>query len=162
MIKIYTDSSFNEKYRVAGIGVVIQNGPDKKVLNNSIKVSNNNIGEMCAIWYALNIARRYSGPIEIYTDSQTAINYINGFTPKNKELTLEQKINRLELKKWAYRINKIKPDDCQIIHVKAHTGKYSDHAINNAIADLAAKNGFFHYMQNIAASAAMNKKHIEK
>lgn len=149
MINIYTDSSFNDKYRVAGVGVVMDFGVEKKMFKNCFNLPNNNTGELAAIWFALSIARKYNPPFIIYTDSQTAIDYINGVAEKKKELTAEQLKNRLELKKWAYRIKKIMPNDCQIIHIKAHTGHHNDHATNNDHADKEAKNAVYKYIKSL-------------
>lgn len=149
MIKIYTDSSFNDKYKVAGVGVVIDLEIEKKLFKNCFKLPNNNTGELAAIWYALSIARKYKPPFIIYTDSQTAIDYINGVAEKKKDLTPEKIRNRLELKKWAYRIKKIMPIECQILHIKAHTGHHNDNAVNNAHADQEAKNAVYKYINSL-------------
>ena len=144
---IYTDSSFNEKSKVAGIGCVLISGQKRYTFSNWIKAANNNIGELYAIYYALNIARRYPGPHTVMTDSQTAIGYITG-NIKDKEGTPEQVRNRLECKKWAYRINQISPEGIILGKVKAHTGHYQRDAIQNALADLLAKEGVVKFLES--------------
>lgn len=144
---IYTDSSFNEKSKVAGIGCVLISGQKRYTFSNWIKAANNNIGELYAIYYALNIARRYPGPHTVMTDSQTAIGYITG-NIKDKEGTPEQVRNRLECKKWAYRINQISPEGIILGKVKAHTGHYQRDAIQNALADLLAKEGIVKFLES--------------
>lgn len=154
-MKIYTDSSFNEKHGVAGIGCVIIDGEKRRVFSNWAKLDNNNLGELCAIYYALSIARGSPGPHTIYTDSQTAIAYITG-NIKDKPLNPAQQKNRLECRKWAYRINRIMPADLKIEKVKAHTGHYQTHAINNAMADLLAKEGIVKFFETLTPNIPRN------
>ncbi|MBQ8465699.1 MAG: hypothetical protein IJ545_06795 [Alphaproteobacteria bacterium] len=142
---IYTDSSYNERFGVAGIGCLIIDGEKRRIFSNWIELPNNNVGELYAIYYALTIASRATGPHTVYTDSQTAIAFIQG-TIKDKPLTPQQQRNRLECQKWAYRINRIMPEGLTIEKIKAHTGHYQTGAINNAIADLLAKEGIVKYM----------------
>lgn len=145
---IYTDSSFNDQYRVAGIGCIIIDGEKRRIFSNWVKLANNNLGELCAIYYALTIARGAPGPHIVYTDSQSAIAYISG-NIKDKPLTPAQQKNRLECRKWAYRINRIMPVGLKIEKVKAHTGHYQIHAINNAMADLLAKEGIVKFLNSV-------------
>lgn len=152
---IYTDSSFNDKHKVAGIGCVIIDGQKRRIFSNWIKLANNNLGELYAIYYALTIAGGKPGPHTIYTDSQTAIAYITG-NIKDKPLTPEQQKNRLECRKWAYRINQIMPEGLKIEKVKAHTGHYQRNAVNNAMADLLAKEGVVKFFETITPSVPQN------
>lgn len=142
---IYTDSSYNERFGIAGIGCLIIDGEKRRIFSNWIKLPNNNAGELYAIYYALIIASQATGSHTVYTDSQTAIAYING-SIKEKPLTPQQQKNRLECQKWAYRINHFKPTGLTIEKVKAHTGHYQTKAINNAMADLLAKEGIVKYL----------------
>lgn len=145
---IYTDSSFNDQYGVAGIGCIIIDGEKRRIFSNWVKLANNNLGELCAIYYALTIARGAPGPHIVYTDSQSAIAYISG-NIKDRPLTPAQQKNRLEYRKWAYRINRIMPVGLKIEKVKAHTGHYQIHAINNAMADLLAKEGIVKFLNSV-------------
>lgn len=145
---IYTDSSFNDKHKVAGIGCVIICGQQRRIFSKWIKTENNNIGELYAIYYALELIREYPGPHTLYTDSQNAIAYISD-NVKDRPLTPKQQKNRLECRKWAYRINQIAPQDLKIEKVKAHTGHYQFKAINNAMADLLAKEGIVKFLNSI-------------
>lgn len=148
---IYTDSSFNEKHGVAGIGCVIICGQQRRIFSKWIKAENNNIGELYAIYYALELIRQYPGPHTVYTDSQNAIAYISD-NIKDRPLTPKQQKNRLECRKWAYRINQIAPQGLKIEKVKAHTGHYQFKAINNALADLMAKEGVVKFLNSLTQS----------
>lgn len=155
---IYTDSSYNEKHGVAGIGCLIIDGEKRRIFSNWIKLPNNNAGELYAIYYALTIASSATGPHTVYTDSQTAIAYING-TIKEKPLTPQQQKNRLECQKWAYRINHFKPEGLTIEKVKAHTGHYQIKAVNNAMADLLAKEGIVKYLNTLFLAESRKRGH---
>ncbi len=148
---IYTDSSFNEKHGVAGIGCVIICGQQRHIFSKWIKAENNNIGELYAIYYALELIKQYPGPHTVYTDSQNAIAYISD-NVKDRPLTPKQQKNRLECRKWAYRINQIAPQGLKIEKVKAHTGHYQFKAINNALADLMAKEGVVKFLNSLTQS----------
>lgn len=87
MITIYTDSSYNEANQVAGIGCVAIEGEKRRIFSTYHKLSSNNEGELFAIWYALLIYP--NKPVKVYTDSQTAISYINGNVREDKPLTLK-------------------------------------------------------------------------
>ncbi len=152
---IYTDSSYNDKHGVAGIGCLIIDGEKRRIYSNWIKLANNNLGELYAIYYALTIAGSKPGPHTIYTDSQTAIAYITG-NIKDKPLTPEQQKNRLECRKWAYRINRIAPEGLKIEKVKAHTGHYQRNAVNNAMADILAKEGIVKFFETLTPNAPQN------
>lgn len=145
---IYTDSSYNDKHGIAGIGCLIIDGEKRRIYSNWIKIENNNLGELYAIYYALTIASAEEGPHTIYTDSQTAIGYIEG-TIKDKSGSPQQIKNRLQCKMWAHRINRIIPEGIKIEKVKAHTGHYQFSAINNAMADLLAKEGVVKFLATL-------------
>lgn len=153
---IYTDSSYDQKNGVAGIGCLIIDGKKRRIFSNWIKLPNNNVGELYAIYYALMIAGSRTGPHTIYTDSQTAIGYING-SVKDKPGTTQQIKNRLQCKMWAHRINKIAGANLKIEKVKAHTGHYQTNAINNAMADLLAKEGIVKYLNSVSIAKQNNR-----
>lgn len=84
MIKAYTDASFDEKRGIAGIGVVIKDGLKERVFSVWTKARAVNDAELFAIHLASILTE---GKGIIYTDSQTAISYINGEI-KDKPRTL--------------------------------------------------------------------------
>jgi ribonuclease HI len=141
MVKIYTDSSYDDKKRIAGIGCVIIRGSERHIFSNNFKASTNNEGELFAIWFALNLCPNEK--VTLYTDSLSAINLIENPNPKDKTLTPEQRENRARCRYWAYKIRQqIKNlDSFEVEHIKAHTGKFQQHYINNQLADLLAREG---------------------
>lgn len=134
MIKAYTDSSYDEKRKIAGIGIVIENGSKRRVISNWIKAQSNNEAELFAIHLASILTE---GKGEIYTDSQAAISYIKGEI-KDKPRTHEQYIRHKHCEFWAYQIRKrgIMPKK-----IKAHQHKFQTHSMGNRMADLLANEG---------------------
>lgn len=51
-------------------------------------------------------------------------------------------------KKWVYRINQISPEEIILGKVKAHTGHYQRDTIQNALADLLAKEGVIKFLES--------------
>ena len=74
MIKAFCDSSYDERKGIAGIGVIVQDGQKRRVYSNWIVASSNNEAELFAIHLASILTE---GKGVIYSDSQTAISYIN-------------------------------------------------------------------------------------
>lgn len=134
MIKCYTDSSFDEKKGIAGVGVVIENGSKRRVVSNWIKAQSNNEAELFAIHLASILTE---GKGVIYTDSQVAISYIKGEI-KDKPRTREQYIRHKHCEFWAYQIRKrgIMPEK-----IKAHQHNFQTHSMGNRMADLLANEG---------------------
>lgn len=141
MVRIYTDSSFDDLRSISGIGCVVIRGAERHTYSNHIKTNTNNEGELFAIWFALNLCPNED--VTLYTDSLSAINMIDNPNPKEKPLTPTQRENRARCRYWAYKIRQqIKNlKSFNIEHVKAHTGKFQQHYINNQLADLLAKEG---------------------
>lgn len=163
-VVIYTDSSYNDKHRVAGIGCVIIEGQSRKILSNYQKLSSNNEGELFAIWFALLTCPNKE--VTLYTDSQSAINYINGNYPKNnphRPLTLEQKENRARLKIWSYKIRQLLKNNpsFRVEHIKAHTNRYQFHYMQNQMADLLAKEGVAKYFATLQNTIQIHKNNIK-
>ena len=131
-MKIYCDASFNEKSQTAGIGLYIVDGVKRKVISNWIKCRTVNEAELFAIYIAGILG---GGRAKIYTDSQTAIYYINGEI-KDKPRTREQYINHKYCEFHAKRIRKlgIVPEK-----VKGHQQTFK--GVGNRMADLLAKEG---------------------
>lgn len=134
MIKCWVDSSFDDKRNVAGIGILIVNNGKKRIYSLYTYTRTNNEAELFAIHIA-NILTHGQGTI--YTDSQTAIDYING-NIKDKPRTQEKWINHKYCEYWAYQIRK---SPCKVEKVKAHTHNFKTHSIGNRLADLLAQNG---------------------
>lgn len=133
-MKAYCDASFDDKKGIAGIGVVIENGSKRRVVSNWIKARSNNEAELFAIHLASILTE---GKGEIYTDSQTAISYINGEI-KDKPRTREQYIRHKFCEFWAYQIRKC---GITVEKIKAHQHKFQTHSMGNRMADLLANEG---------------------
>ena len=133
-IKCYCDSSFDEKRGIAGVGVVIEDGSKRRVVSNWIKARSNNEAELFAIHLASILTE---GKGVIYTDSQTAIEYIK-HDIKDKPRSLEQYIRHKHCEYWAYQIRRrgIIPEK-----IKAHQKTFQTHSIGNRLADLLANEG---------------------
>ena len=133
-MKAYCDSSFDEKKGIAGIGIVIENGTKRRLISNWIKARSNNEAELYAIYLA-GILTENNGII--YTDSQTAIEYIT-HDIKEKPRTKEQYLRHKHCEYWALKIRK---QNVQIEKIKAHQKVFQTHSLGNRFADLAANEG---------------------
>ncbi|MCM1324737.1 MAG: hypothetical protein NC218_11510 [Acetobacter sp.] len=132
MIQAYTDASFDKENNIAGIGIVIINGQKRRDYALFVPCRTANAGELFAIQLA-NILTH--GQATIYTDSQTAYQYIiNGVGEKKR--TREQYLNHLECKYWAYQIKR--STNISVIKVKAHKRHYNKDSANNMVADSLA------------------------
>ena len=81
MIEAYTDASFDKDNGVAGVGIVIIDGHKRKDYALFVPCRTANAGELFAIHLACILTH---GQATIYTDSQTAYQYIiNGVSEKN-------------------------------------------------------------------------------
>ncbi len=134
MLKAYCDSSFDDRLSVAGIGVVIREGEKERVYSTWLKVHSNNEGELFAIHLASILTERQG---IIYTDSQTAITYING-SIKDKPRTREQYIRHKHCEYWAVQIRR---RNIHVEKIKAHEKKFQSHCMGNRLADLLAQTG---------------------
>lgn len=132
---IFVDSSFDEKRGIAGVGIYIKNGVKEQCISNWMTVDNNNYSEMFGIYLASILMQGKQGTI--YTDSQTALAYINNQV-KEKPRTKEQYVKHQRLRLLAYKIRRL---GCNIEKVKAHEKKYQKLSLGNNMADLLAKNG---------------------
>ncbi len=132
MIEAYTDASFDKENGVAGVGIVIIDGHKRKDYALFVPCRTANAGELFAIHLACILTH---GQATIYTDSQTAYQYIiNGVTEKKR--TQEQYLNHLECKYRAYQIKRCK--GVTVVKVKAHKRHYDKDAANNMVADSLA------------------------
>lgn len=134
MIVAFTDANIDKK-GIAGIGIVIIENGKRKEYALYTKCRTINAAELFAVHLA-NILTH--GQAAIYTDSQTAISYIEG-NIKEKPRTREQYLNHLECKYWAYQV---KRSPCKALKVKAHTNRRNELAANNKLADTLAVLGY--------------------
>jgi ribonuclease HI len=133
-MKAYCDSSFDERNGVAGIGVTVIDGQKRRVYSNWIRARTNNEAELFAIHLASIIA---GADAEIYSDSQTAISYIEN-NVGDKPRTREQYLNHKHCEFWAAQIRR---RGVKAIKIKAHEKKFEVHSIGNRLADLLANEG---------------------
>lgn len=132
---IFVDSSFDDKKGIAGIGLYIKNGVKERCISNWIPTDNNNFSEMFGIYLASILIHGKKGTI--YTDSQTALAYINNQVG-DKPRTQEQYIRHQHMRVLAYKIRRL---GANIQKTKAHDKRLQKDAIANNIADLLAKSG---------------------
>ncbi len=133
-MKAFCDSSYDERKGIAGIGVVVQDGQKRKVYSNWIRASSNNEAELFAIHLASILTE---GRGVIYTDSLTALSYINNEI-QDKPRTKEQYIRHKMCEYWAYQIRR---RGITVKKIKAHTHNFQTHSMGNRFADLAANEG---------------------
>ena len=138
-MEIFCDASFDNKRRVAGWGLIIKDGAKEKPRSNWFHVDNINLAEIFAIHTACVLMGGEKGTI--YTDSQTALAYINGDV-KEKPRTREQYINHQKMKFWAAKIRKF---DVKIEKIKAHQKNMQLFSLLNHEADINAKKGLSKY-----------------
>lgn len=132
MIKAYTDASFDRDRNVAGVGIVIIDGQKRRDYALFVPCRTANAGELLAIHLASILTH---GQATIYTDSQTAYQYvINGVAEKKR--TREQYLNHLECKYWAYQIKRSL--GVSVVKVKGHRRHYDKDLANNMVADSLA------------------------
>lgn len=134
-MKIFTDSSYDEKRKVCGIGIYIEKDCENTTISNFITTDDNNYGEMFAIYLAAIIG--HGKNCTIYTDSLTAVDYIEDKI-KEKPRDEEAYIRHQRLRLLAYKIRRLKPD---IKWIKGHQKHYQQLCIGNQLADLLAKQG---------------------
>ena len=131
----YCDSSFDDKRGVAGIGIVIQDGEKQRIFSNWIHCKSNNYGELWAIYITAILT---SGQATIYTDSESALAYINNKINPDRPRTQAQYIEHQKMRVLAYKVNRLHP---KVEKVKAHTRQFKFLSIGNALSDLLAKQG---------------------
>ena len=134
-IEAYCDSSYDEKKKIAGIGIVIKEGEKQRMLSNWIPCGSNNYGELWAVYIA-SILIGDKGVI--YTDSECALAYLDGRINPDRPRTHRQYIEHQNMRVLAYKVNRLHPN---VQKVKAHTRQMKFLSIGNAMADLCAKQG---------------------
>lgn len=135
----YSDASFDDEKKVAGWGVVIDKGIKTSPVSNWIPCEDVNYAELFAI-YEAGILLGGSGVI--YTDSQTAIDYIQGRIRDDKPRNHQQYIKHQQKKVLAYKINKL---NIEVRKIKAHSKEIKENELNNNDADIQAKKGLMKY-----------------
>lgn len=139
-MKIFTDASFDDKRKIAGIGICIQDGYKQRIFSIWTPARTINDAEL----YAIHIASILSeGRGVIYTDSQTAISYINDQI-KDKPRTKEQYLNHMQCRYWASQIKRRK---IQVEKIKGHKKLFQTHQLGNNLADLLARTGLAKYYE---------------
>lgn len=138
-MKAYSDASFDKDRKVAGWGVVIDKGVKTTPVSNWIPCEDVNYAELFAIYEAGILL---GGTGVVYTDSQTAIDYIEGRIQDNKPRTHEQYIRHQQKKVLAYKINKL---NLEVRKIKAHSKELKENELNNNDADVQAKKGLMKY-----------------
>lgn len=133
MIRVFVDSSFDDRLGIAGIGIAVYKGESKEVISHYIKASSNNEAEI----YACYIGGILAQGGEVYTDSQTAIDYINQ-TIREKPRTQTQYIRHKHCEYWAYKARRL---GVRPIKIKAHTQYFQTLYTGNRLADIASKDG---------------------
>lgn len=134
MMKVYCDSSFDDRRGIAGIGVTIVDGEKRRTYSSWIRARSNNEGELFAIHLASILSE---GRGIIYTDSQCALTYISGLV-QDKPRTREQYLNHKHCEYWAKQIRR---RGVSAEKIKAHQKTFQVHSIGNRMADLLANEG---------------------
>ncbi len=140
-MRIFTDSSFHEKEKVAGVGLVVCKGERRDLISNYVRCESNNEGELYAVYLACILSG--GEKCEIITDSQVAIQYITKGVA-DKPRTREQYIRHKRCEYWSYKIRIFK--NISFTKVKAHTGYYQKNSIHNTMSDILAKDGLSKYL----------------
>jgi ribonuclease HI len=156
VIDIYTDGSLKrtKQGNVCGYGIYFPNGELKNIALpfNEGKLTNNR-AELYAIRQAiLRVVKKYTFDIiNIYTDSEYSQKSLtlwiknwkrnNWQTSTRKPVENQDIIKKIDkyLVKYKGKIN--------IQWVRAHTGKYDTHSINNSEADRLANEGAERYKE---------------
>lgn len=139
---IFTDCSYDAKRKIAGIGILIKDGVKQKTISNWIPAPDNNFGEIWAVYLAAILMGGKEGTI--YTDSMTAIAYVNDIV-KDKPRTREQYENHQRMRLMGYKIRKL---GVNVEWVRSHDKQLKYESLSNNIADLLAKMGVNKYLQN--------------
>ena len=147
-MKIYTDASIDDRNQIAGIGIIIQDGLQRKVFSTWMRARTINEAELFAIHLALILSE---GKGTIYTDSQTAISYIKDEI-KDKPRNLQQYINHKHCEYWAKQIRNrgIYPEK-----IKGHQKVFQVHAYGNKMADVLAGEGRAKYYESLREAKRM-------
>ena len=134
-MEIFCDSSFDDKNKIAGIGLLIKDGVKQRAISNWVKAPNNNFGEIWAIYQAAILMGGKDGVI--YTDSQSALAYVENRV-REKPRSKEQYENHQRMRLMGYKIRKL---GVKVEWVKGHDKQMKNSSLSNNMADLLAKMG---------------------
>lgn len=111
-IIVYADGACSGNPGPAGIGVVMQDGKQRRELSKFLGQGTNNIAELTALWEAAQMIEEVSRPVRLHTDSKYAIGVLSmGWKAKaNQELIAQVKRSLARLL------------DLELIHVPGHAG----------------------------------------
>ena len=137
---IFCDCSYNSKFSIAGIGIYIRDGVKQRAVSNWIPAPDNNYGEIFGIYIAGILMGGKDGTI--YTDSQTALAYINDRI-KDKPRTKEQYERHQRMRLMGYKIRKL---GVKVEWVKGHQHNLQMKAVDNSLADSFAKQGISKFL----------------
>lgn len=143
-MKVWVDSSFDERKRVAGIGLYIEDGARQKVVSNWIPCPSNNYAELYAVYIGAILS--HGTGATIYTDSECALNYIKNRV-LNKERTPEQYRVHQMMRVLAYKIRVLNPT---VEKVKAHSRQVKMLEIGSNMSDMASRQGRAKYYSKLA------------
>jgi ribonuclease HI len=111
-IIIYADGACSGNPGPAGIGVVMQDGPQRKELSQFLGQGTNNIAELTAVLEAARVIEQPERPIRFHTDSKYAIGVLSmGWKAKANQALVAQ--TKQALKRLR---------DIELIHVPGHAG----------------------------------------
>ena len=149
-IQVYTDASYSEKDKIAGVGVVVQKGTKRVLYSNYFSAKTSNEGELKAIWFACQIC--LGKEIELHTDSQSALTFLAGEENPDRPRSREAWENFQTCRFWAKKIHydaRLAGTKVTFFKVKAHQKNYSSEPIcNNRLADDLAREGLGKFYKN--------------
>lgn len=139
-MKIFTDASLDDKRKIAGVGIYILKGASNRTISHWIETDDINFAELWAIYQASILG--FGKDCIIYTDSMTAISYVNGNENIEKIRTQKQYIRHKRMQLLAYKVRRLQP---HIEWTRGHLRYFQDNAIGNQIADNLSKQGRMKY-----------------
>jgi ribonuclease HI len=111
-IIVYADGACSGNPGPAGIGVVMQDGKQRRELSKYLGQGTNNIAELTALWEAAQIIEEVARPVRLHTDSKYAIGVLSmGWKAKANQALIAQ------VKQSLSRLR-----DMELIHVPGHAG----------------------------------------
>lgn len=138
-MNIWCDSSYDEARKIAGIGIIAErNGVFGKPISFWHRCEDNNEGELFAIY--ISAVKSGGEPCTIYSDSQMAIDYINGTYQPKQPMSEKRLKQHIKMRMLAHKIRKVS-DNISFEWTKGHRQVYQKKSLGNNICDLMAKMG---------------------
>lgn len=134
-INAWCDASFDEKRKMAGIGIVVQRGQKERYYSVFIPAPNINYAELYGIYLTGVLMGGERGTI--YSDSLTAVSYANNQVNNDRPRTKEQYENHQRMRLLGYQIRKL---PITVEWQKGHCKDFQKNAVHNQMVDLLAKN----------------------